>query len=122
MFLKEGAILPHAPAGAENGDELSVHLYPASGHSSVQVLYEDDGSTFGFERGEVYEEEIRMAMDPEGKQLDIDSTIVSKGYAPVWNKKRFIIHYGGELHVKWNGKPVELSAVPGSQIRSWFEV
>lgn len=54
VFAKAGAILPLAPkvgwGGVENPAELDLYIFP--GASNRFELYEDDGETTGYERGE----------------------------------------------------------------------
>jgi alpha-glucosidase (family GH31 glycosyl hydrolase) len=54
VFAKAGAIVPLAPkvgwGGVENSEELDLYIFP--GASNRFELYEDDGETTGYQRGE----------------------------------------------------------------------
>jgi alpha-glucosidase/alpha-D-xyloside xylohydrolase len=74
LHVREGAILPFGPArqyvDEAVADTLSVSIYP--GADGVFELYEDDGKTFAYMRGEWTR--VRMTWNDAGRMFTIVST------------------------------------------------
>jgi alpha-glucosidase/alpha-D-xyloside xylohydrolase len=74
LHVREGAILPFGPArqyvDEAVADTLSVSIYP--GADGVFDLYEDDGKTFAYTRGEWTR--VRMTWNDAGRMFTIAST------------------------------------------------
>lgn len=68
LFVREGAILPFAPVmqyiGEKPASPLTLHLYPGP-TSSVYEIYDDDGATNAYQRGEFLLTKILVSRDPE---------------------------------------------------------
>lgn len=68
LFVRAGAILPMYPAMLYDGekplDELTLDLYPQG--ESHYVLYEDDGNTRRYQKGEFSEQAIAMQAPAQG--------------------------------------------------------
>jgi alpha-D-xyloside xylohydrolase len=69
VYVKDGGIIPmmqprlHAPSAAEKVD-LEIRFYgKTAGH---YFLYDDDGETFNYEKGEYSWREIKVEKDKQG--------------------------------------------------------
>ncbi|SEU23654.1 glycoside hydrolase family 31 protein [Paenibacillus sp. NFR01] len=108
IYVKEGAILPHVPGRLTTGEpeeELVLHVYlPQPGADAAEyTLYEDDGGSFDYSRGALYEQRITAALS-EPLTLDIRAEIICGGYAPSWKRKTIIVHGApAGLEVKVDG-------------------
>lgn len=107
LFVREGAIVPLASermSTETEAEELALHLYPSTaGLPSEYSLYEDDGRTFSYAEGGVYEERVR-ATPSSPNRLDVDIRIVRDGYAPGWQRRTLVIHHApAGLQVFLNG-------------------
>jgi AraC-like DNA-binding protein len=73
LFIRSGAIVPMWPdmeyAGQQPTQRLELHLYP--GGSGEYSLYEDDGTTFGYLRGEMATTRIACRDDRRGFSVEI---------------------------------------------------
>jgi alpha-D-xyloside xylohydrolase len=71
LFVRAGSIVPVGPdqqyIGEKSRDELTLYVY--AGHSGEFSLYEDDGHTYGYERGEF--SRITLAWDDAARTLTI---------------------------------------------------
>ncbi len=113
MFVKSGGIVPLAPAMMRTKDFTSDHLiltvFPGS--SGEFELYEDDGTTDAYRKGEFQTTSIRAAT------LDDHTLAVAvapaQGHCPALSSRRRL-----ELHLKAIGKPRALS-VNGTAYAAW---
>ncbi len=70
VFVKDGAIIPmmkamlHAPAAGEKAD-LEICYYGSN--PGIYKLYDDDGETFNYEKGDFSWREIKVVPDKKGK-------------------------------------------------------
>jgi alpha-glucosidase (family GH31 glycosyl hydrolase) len=106
LFIRAGAILPYWPemdyVGQKAVDALSLHIYPEG--LSKFTLYEDDGLTFGYEKGEVARTDITCQRDANGVILTIAPR--QGAYAGMPDKRRFEVYVHGAKprQVLLNGK------------------
>ena len=108
LFVREGSILPLGPVkqfSAEKVDEpLSISIYP--GADASFLLYEDDGTSFDYRRGEWMG--TQMAWDDTRKILGLRLAPGSRMSSP---KARAIKVQLAEVtrNITFDGKPVEVS-------------
>lgn len=108
LFVREGSILPLGPVkqfSAEKVDEpLSISIYP--GADASFLLYEDDGTSFDYRRGEWMG--TQMAWDDTRKILGLRLAPGSRMSSP---KARAIKLQLAEVtrNITFDGKPVEVS-------------
>ena len=108
LFVREGSILPLGPVkqfSAEKVDEpLSISIYP--GADASFLLYEDDGTSFDYRRGEWMG--TQMAWDDTRKILGLRLAPGSRMSSP---KSRAIKVQLAEVtrNITFDGKPVEVS-------------
>jgi len=73
LFVKASSILPVYPGANRNvqgtGDTLELHIYNGS-QSNTFNYYEDDGTTYDFEKGKYHSRDVTF--DPDKKQLKIE--------------------------------------------------
>ncbi len=59
IFVKSGSIIPMAPlmnfSDERPVDTLTVHIYPSGNSETTYTLYEDDGKSLGYQKGEFSE-------------------------------------------------------------------
>ena len=71
MFVRAGSILPLGPemqyVGEKSWDDLEIRIYP--GADATFTLYEDEGDTYNYERGQFTE--IRFTWDDSARRLTI---------------------------------------------------
>ncbi|MGQ8336205.1 TIM-barrel domain-containing protein [Sunxiuqinia sp. A32] len=71
MYVRAGSILPMGPveqyAGEKSGDPIQIRIYP--GANGEFELYEDDGETFNYKKGEY--SKILFQWDDSSKTLNI---------------------------------------------------
>jgi alpha-D-xyloside xylohydrolase len=97
VFARDGSITPLA------GDTLAL----MRGADATFTLYEDDGTSFGYERGQA--SRITFHWNQEKQQLTIDRRRGSYPGMPL--KRRFTIQepYGTARTIDYNGKAVKLN-------------
>jgi len=110
LYVRSGAILPMGPAKQfalqSHSQPLSVVVYP--GISGEFVLYEDDGQTFDFRKGQAMW--IGLRWDNQAKHVRITRQRDSKILPPFPRKMQFRLAGRSQVHsVVFEGNPMELS-------------
>lgn len=92
VFARAGAIVPRMTvdeqtlnvagqrADGSTRDELVVRVYPAVDPTRF-TLYEDDGETVAYQRGEVRETDISQALEAEGRRASVTVAAARGTYA-----------------------------------------
>ena len=110
VFVRAGAVVPMGPdmdyVSQRPTDPLTLHLYPpAEGQEVVSFLYEDDGETLAYRRGEYRLN--RFVLREDGGQVDLTWT-VEGAFDPGPRRVEALVHWGGGC------EPARLeSVVPG---------
>jgi alpha-glucosidase len=114
VFIKAGGIVPmqHVIQSTnEHGDGiLELHVWYGKEASSF-VYYEDDGSTYDYQKGAYYKREI--SFDPAKKQISL--TAVEGSFISQYTKIALLLHgfegktKGKMKKIEVNGKALELS-------------
>jgi alpha-glucosidase len=94
VWVRAGAIIPEQPL-VQSTDEkpegpLELQVYP--GADCRGSLYQDDGHTFAYQRGEI----LRMdfACQVSGPNLSITSHAMNTTYQPWWSSARITVYSG----------------------------
>jgi alpha-glucosidase len=94
VWVRGGAIIAEEPL-VQSTDEkpegpLELQVYPgADCHGS---LYQDDGHTFAYQRGEILR--MEFACQVAGPNLTITSRAVKTTYQPWWSSARITVYSG----------------------------
>jgi alpha-glucosidase (family GH31 glycosyl hydrolase) len=106
LFIRAGAILPYWPemdyVGQKPVDALSLHVYP-EGRSHF-TLYEDDGLTFGYEKGEFAQTDITCQQEENEVALSIAPRQGSYTGMPASRRFEVYVHGARPQQVNLNGK------------------
>jgi alpha-glucosidase (family GH31 glycosyl hydrolase) len=107
LYVRAGAIVPFGPVKqytAEKSDEpVTLTVYP--GADGRFVLYEDDGTTFNFEKGEFMK--LRCEWNDRARQLTLSLEQGSKLLAPAPRNFKVRVAPSKETReVVFSGKPV----------------
>ena len=122
LFVRAGAILPMYPAMLYDGekpvDEVTLDLYPQG--ESQYTLYEDDGDTRRYARGEYSEQRVRVLAPETGSgEVRVDIGPVRGEYAGQLAQRRYA------LRVLGRAPPVAVArdgrALPALADRAAFE-
>ena len=85
LYVRAGAILPVQPVVQNTGETpdgpLELQVYP--GEDCVGSLYEDDGHTFAYQKGEILR--IHYSCTTSPSSVTITSSIEKNAYKPWWN-------------------------------------
>jgi alpha-glucosidase/alpha-D-xyloside xylohydrolase len=110
LFVRAGAILPFGPVKQHTGeksDQLSISIYPGADGSFL--LYEDDGRSFNYRRGEWMG--IELAWNDKHGRLSLRLASGSRMLPPL--QRRIEVRIGSNTHqVEFQGLPL---MVPGTQ-------
>ena len=93
IFIKAGSIIVNGAVKQSTktaDEELYIDLYPSSDGKYDFILYEDDGETFAYEKGEYLEKRLTVIYRKES--LEILTEDIRANYKPSWNKLIFKIH------------------------------
>ena len=108
IFIKQGTIIPHGTikqSTATPEDELTYHIYLGDEGRSTYKLYEDDGTTYRYEEGETFEQEI--VCDFNTSSISISLRESSGSYDPTWTKETLILHNSNkEAEIIVNGEEI----------------
>ena len=91
IYVKDGGIIPMYPAiSTLNGDKLALEIRHYGHKSSTYQLYDDDGNTYNYQKGEYSRLKIEVSVDPKGKKSG--KVTIPKG-SKVWSFNRFDFHF-----------------------------
>jgi len=107
LYLRAGAILPLGPvkqyADEKSEEPLSVSVYP--GADGAFTLYEDDGRSFNYRRGEWMG--IEMSWNDAGRLLRMKLATGSKMLAP--SRRAIDVKVGDKTRqVEFDGRPLDV--------------
>lgn len=111
LFAREGAILPKAPVLSSLSAEgwLSTRIfeiYPGPSES-VYLLYDDDGETNKYKKGEFSKTKISVKPKGDGN-YEITVSAMEGPYRPIQQRTyRFEIHRQRFTKVFWSGREIE---------------
>jgi alpha-glucosidase len=99
VLLREGAIVPSSEAGQDAADTLAVKLFPGREPSRF-VLYEDDGVSDAWTRGQLATTRLELATEESGDRDDYREIVFTararEGSAPgVRPRRRFVLEFLG---------------------------
>jgi alpha-glucosidase len=117
VFVKAGSIVPMQPAGRNTQvtqELLDLHVY--TGADAKFTYYEDDGSTFGYQRGEYATREISY----HASQRTLSIGAAAGSFIPDVKQLRIVFHGLGSRieEVTLDGKPARLKAEMNSFFRA----
>ncbi|MGH2642446.1 MAG: glycoside hydrolase family 31 protein [Chitinophagaceae bacterium] len=123
VFIKAGAIIPmqsviESTAQKGNGI-LYLNIWYGKDSSSF-TYYEDDGTTYNYEKGDYYKRLISFI--PGNKTIELGK--VSGSYKSRFQKIKFILHAFPDLsQIQFNGSPVTITeSVSEGQRTQSFEI
>jgi alpha-glucosidase len=89
LYVRAGAIVPMQPLVQYTGEKpngpLELHVYlPAStaGNDCRGTLYQDDGHTFAYQKGEILR--VNYSCQLSNGSATLSSTVESNGFQPWW--------------------------------------
>jgi alpha-glucosidase (family GH31 glycosyl hydrolase) len=108
LYVREGSILPLGPVKQFTGEKvdelLSVSIYP--GRDGSFMLYEDDGTSFDYRKGEWMG--IQMAWDDRRRTLSLQLAPGSRLLAP--GPRAIAVQVAGtSRNITFDGNPVQVS-------------
>lgn len=113
LFVKKGAIIPTMEVqnyvGEHPVSSVTVDVFPDSGQSAL-TYYDDDGTTYDYEKGTFFKQEIRARAD--GKCITVALGAATGGYTPVLRWYTFRIHGAACGSLSVNGSPARRQASP----------
>jgi len=111
VYARAGAIVPRQPLVQNTGETpngpLELRVYP--GPACKGSLYQDDGHSFNFEKGEFLRVNYSCQMAAAG--IKIISAVETDGYKPWWNSAQITV-YGFD-------KAPQSVRVGDTMIRDW---
>jgi alpha-glucosidase (family GH31 glycosyl hydrolase)/AraC-like DNA-binding protein len=112
LFVKAGAIIPVWPKvdciGTRLPERIGVHLYPGS--SEATTLYEDDGTTYRYQEGQISETKISVQAGAGNVIVQIDPR---SGHFEGMPRERSY-----DMYIHLDTKPYKLS-VNGAPLKEW---
>ncbi len=92
LYVRAGAILPMQPLVQNTGETpdgpLQLHVYP--GADCRGSLYEDDGHTFSYQKGEILR--VNYSCGVSSSALSITSSLEKSAYKPWWNSTALTVY------------------------------
>lgn len=105
LFVKAGTIIPTTEVMQHVGERpdapLFINVYPRSGKSAEYTLYEDDGESLGYQRGDFSTRRFACSEADGVLSLTMDERQTSGAYQPATGRKI-------EFRIKTNQKPKAL--------------
>ncbi|WP_267226393.1 TIM-barrel domain-containing protein [Dyella silvae] len=109
LFIREGAIIPQQPVmdyvGQHPVTTLDVQIFPADSESGFE-LYDDDGETYGYEKGAYFLQPIRVRR--EGDVVTFHAAARSGRFSSSWQNYVLAIHGGAARAATSAGKPLPM--------------
>jgi alpha-glucosidase (family GH31 glycosyl hydrolase) len=124
LLVRAGAIIPNGPpmqyVGQRPDDELTLHVY--AGPSARFTLYEDDGSSFDYEKGAFRTTEIRHELKGNRLRVEMEGAVGAFTGAPRQRKLHFAIHgVRKPMDVEFDGAKLKMGDVGKPPTWSWDE-
>src|SRR2546430_12032715 len=92
LYVRAGAILPMQTVVQNTGETpngpLQLYVYP--GEDCSGSLYEDDGHTFAYQKGEVLR--INYSCAASASSVTITGAVEKKAYKPCWNSTALTVY------------------------------
>ena len=92
LYVRAGAIVPMQPIVQHTGETpsgpLQLHVY--AGEDCSGALYEDDGHTFAYQKGEILRVNYSCQISPAS--VTVTSSIQKNGYKPWWASVELTVH------------------------------
>jgi alpha-glucosidase len=111
LYVRAGAIIPMQPVVQNTGEKpdgaLELHIYP--GQDCVGALYEDDGHTFAYQKGEFLR--VNYSCQAAMASITVTSSTEKNAFQPWWNTTEVTI-FGAA------SEPKEVQ-VRGQVIHNW---
>jgi alpha-glucosidase (family GH31 glycosyl hydrolase) len=109
LYVRAGAIIPMGPVKQYTAEKvdgpLALVVYP--GANGEFVLYEDDGTTFNFEKGE--SSRLRLAWNDSRRTLNLQLEKGSRVLAPLPRKIEVrLVPEKNTRAVEFTGKPMDV--------------
>ena len=103
LYVRAGAIIPMQPVVQSTNDKpdgpLELRVY--MGEDCHGTLYQDDGHTFAYQKGDFLR--VNYTCDVSPHEMSISSKIEKNGYQPWWNSTQLQIYGAGaepkEVHI-----------------------
>lgn len=116
VFVRASGILPMQSAvqytAEKPSDTIDIHVYKGTSANTF-VYYEDDGTTYRFEKGEYFLRNI--SYDPSSEAVKL-GTVIGKGTSK-FTHARLVLHgFSGTLQATVNGKDVPAEKSAGGNI------
>ena len=122
MYARAGAIVPRQPLVQSTGETpngpLELRVYPG-GQDCKGSLYQDDGHSFNYEKGEFLRVNYSCQLSAAG--IKIISSVEKDGYKPWWNSAEITVYgfdkapqsvrVGDAMIRDWHYDPVQHAAV-----------
>lgn len=93
IFIKKGSMIAHGAikhSTMASETNMEIHLYPNEKGEMTYTLYDDDGETFAYEKGDYFLKKITCQQTPNDIQLSINNENTS--IKPSWNEWTLVIH------------------------------
>ncbi len=124
VFAKAGSILPMAADvtsnGTDNPDRLIVRIF--AGDSGHFELYEDDGTTQAFKKGQYSLTRFSLMKSSDG--FTVIKHAVSSSFPGMPSNREYQFEFIGftrPQEITFNGKPLQLSEVNGLFTTPWIQ-
>jgi alpha-glucosidase len=94
IFIKKGTMLAHGAikqSTMEPETNLEIHLYPDDKGEITYTLYDDDGESFAYEKGDYFLKKITYQQTQTHIQISIYDDNTS--FKPSWNTWTLVIHH-----------------------------
>ncbi|WP_096189442.1 glycoside hydrolase family 31 protein [Evansella halocellulosilytica] len=107
IFVKQNTAIAHGAIKSTTEvkeENYQIHLYKGKEGKVVYRIYEDDGQTFDYEQGKVYENELTFHYSSDKLELTTNRTGT---YEPDWESFTLVIHGDDDLtQIMIDGKDV----------------
>jgi len=110
LFVRAGSIIPTAPVRQHTGENtdypLTYRIYPNGEKAFSYELYEDDGTSLGYQRGEFARTRIECSLAGETLLIRADAPVCSGGFAaPQHQEAKYIVPVSAQVKkIIVNGK------------------
>lgn len=123
MYVRAGSIIPMQPemnyVGEKAADPITFEIYPDGRGQAATTLYEDDGASPAYERGEFRRTSVRMSKAGNGFQIDLAAP--EGNYNSGRRSLVFVIKSASAAGATADGKRLVVVG-PGDKRDGWYKV
>lgn len=124
IYIKKGSMIAHGTIKQSTmapESNMQIHLYPDQKAESTYTLYDDDGETFAYQKGDYLLKRITCQYNENTISISIENPVST--YKPSWEQWTLVIHLVKmPMNIMINGRPLSPEKLTYIQEKQTFSI